>query len=243
MKRFTIGIFIISIVQFACSQEWTPKLTEKWEPVPPVVTPGGGTAPPSDAIVLFDGTNLDNWESTDGSPVQWELKDGILTIIPGTPGIHTKGLYSDIQLHIEWRTPDDDNDKGQGRGNSGIYFQSKYEVQVLDSYQSETYVNGQAGSIYKQHIPLVNACRPPGEWQTYDIIFTAPRFKENGTLFSPATVTVLHNGVLIQNNVSLLGPSVFTGLPEYETHDLKMPLMLQNHTDKVSYRNIWLRKL
>ena len=243
MKRVLVPVIAALLCLSAQSQEWTSALTDKWEPVPPVVTPGIGTAPPSDAIVLFDGTNLDQWESTDGSPVQWELKDGIMTIVPHTPGIITKQSYGDIQLHVEWRTPVDDQGSGQGRGNSGIYLQNRYEVQVLDSYQNETYVNGQAGAVYKQHIPLVNACRPPGEWQTFDILFTAPRFRDNGTLFSPATVTVIQNGVLVQDHVTILGPTENMGMPEYRAHNLKMPLMLQNHSDLVSYRNIWLREL
>ena len=243
MEKVSLSITAALICLFAQSQEWKPQLTEKWEPVPPVVTPGSGTAPPSDAIVLFDGTGFEQWESTDSTPVKWELKDGIMTVIPGTPGIRTRQSFGDVQLHVEWRTPVEENRSGQGKGNSGIYLQSRYEVQVLDSYGNETYVNGQAGSIYKQYAPLVNACRPPGEWQTYDIIFTAPRFKENGILFTPATITVLQNGVLVQNNVQVRGPTVFIGLPEYKAHDLKMPLMLQNHRNPVSYRNIWLREL
>jgi hypothetical protein len=226
-----------------CSQEWNAKLTQIFEPVPEVITPGEGTAPPSDAIVLFDGTNLDAWESAKGGSAGWEVRDGIMTVVKGTGSIQTKQGFGDVQLHVEWRTPSEIKGKGQGRGNSGVYLQKRYELQVLDSYNNPTYVNGQAGALYKQHVPLVNACRPPGQWQTYDIIFTAPRFRENGALFSPATMTVLHNGVLIQNHVTLLGSTENVGLPKYKKHDLKLPLLLQDHGNPVSYRNIWVREL
>ena len=243
MKNLVLSIAALVQVLTAMAQDWKPELTEKWEPVPRVITPGTGTAPPSDAIVLFDGTNQDQWTRLDGDSAQWELEDGFMTIIPGTGPILTRQSFADVQLHVEWRTPVGDTNSGQGRGNSGIFLQSIYEVQVLDSYENETYVNGQAASVYKQHSPLVNTCRPPGQWQTYDIIFTAPRFNHDSTLFSPATLTVLHNGVLAQNHVTIKGPTQFIGLPEYEVHDLKQPLMLQNHTDRVSYRNIWVREL
>ncbi len=224
-------------------QEWSPELTEKWKPIPPVVTPGDGTAPPSDAIVLFDGSNLDQWVDKAGAAPGWKLEEGIMTVVPGTGDIRTKKGFGDVQLHIEWRAPVGISRSGQDRGNSGIFLQSRYEVQVLDCYMNTTYPNGQTGAIYKQHIPLVNACLPPGEWQVYDIVFTAPRFRKNGTLFSPATITVLHNGVLIQNHVTVQGGTVYTGLPEYEPHDLEQPLLLQDHDNPVSYRNIWIREL
>ncbi len=225
------------------SQEWTAELTEIFETAPEVVVPGEGTAPPSDAIVLFDGSGLDQWESVRGGPAEWKLGDGAVTVVKGTGDIRTKQGFGDVQLHVEWRTPAEVSGRGQDRGNSGVYLQELYEVQVLDSYENSTYVNGQAGAIYKQHIPLVNACRPPGVWQTYDIIFTAPRFREDGSLLSPAKMTVLHNGVLIQNHVTLLGPTENIGLPSYKAHDLKRPLMLQEHGNPVSFRNIWIREL
>jgi len=243
MKKLNLILACLLLSTALFSQEWEPKLTEQWEPVPAIVTPGVGTAPPSDAIVLFDGSNLDQWEDTIGVPASWEVKDSVMTVVRRTGGIQTKQGFGDIQLHIEWRTPAEVKGNGQGRGNSGIYLQNRYEIQVLDSYDNVTYSNGQAGSVYKQHIPLVNASRPPGEWQAYDIIFTAPRFKEDSTLFTPATVTVLHNGVLIQNHVTIKGSTVFTGLPSYEAHDLKQPIFLQDHSNPVSYRNIWLREL
>ncbi len=213
-----------------------PTLTEVWEPVPKIVEASEERAP-SDAIVLFDGADLSEWTG------DWILENGAVTITPGTGNLVTKRAFGDVQLHIEWRTPTLIEGEGQGRGNSGVFLMERYELQVLDSYENTTYPNGQAGSIYKQHIPLVNASRPPGEWQSYDIVFMAPIFRDDGTLSQPATFTVLHNGVLIQNHVTVEGPTVFIGEPEYEAHNAKLPLMLQDHTNPVSYRNIWIREL
>jgi hypothetical protein len=243
MKKILLNLLAIAFSIGIMAQKWHPELTEQWEPVPPVVTPGDGTAPPSDAIVLFDGTSLDQWEKPDGSPAGWKLEDGAMTVVKGTGSIQTKQAFGDIQLHLEWRAPAKIEGEGQGRGNSGVFLQGRYEVQVLDCYNNITYPNGQTGSVYKQHIPLANACRPPGEWQNYDIIFTAPRFNEDGSLFSPGKVTVLHNGVLLQNHVSIKGSIEFIGLPSYKAHDLKQPLMLQDHSNPVSFRNIWVREL
>lgn len=247
MKNLLKALVLVLICSYihciSFSQEGDPKLTEVWEPVPEVVTPGDGTASPSDAIVLFDGENLSQWQSEEGSEAQWLVKDSVLTVNPGSGGISTKSAYGDMQLHIEWRSPAKVEGSGQGRGNSGIFIQKRYEIQVLDSYNNRTYSNGQAGSVYKQYIPLVNACRKPGEWQTYDIIFKAPRFSEDSTLISPAYVTVIHNAILIQNHVEIKGTIKFIGQPEYEKHNLKEPLMLQDHGNPVSYRNIWIREL
>jgi hypothetical protein len=207
---------------------------------PKVITPGTGTAPPSDAIVLFDGTNFDAWVSTKGGDVKWDLKKGVMTVVPGTYDIKTKQSFGDCQLLIEWRNPAKVVGESQNRGNSGIFLQRKYEVQVLDSYKSETYIDGQAGSIYKQHVPLVNACLPPGKWQTYDIIFIALVFNDNGTLITPAYLTVLQNGILIQNHVELKGKT--SGEAIYEMHG-KLSLSLQDRRCLVSYRNIWIREL
>jgi hypothetical protein len=238
--NFALAILTLFIVS---GYGQKPEETEDWSRKPEVVTPGEGTKPPSDAIVLYGGAgDLDNWESERGGEVKWNAEEA-LTVVPKAGGIKTKRSFGDGQLHIEWRTPEVVVGEGQGRGNSGIYLMGKYEVQVLDSYENETYYNGQAGSIYKQHIPLVNACRPPGIWQAYDILFTAPRFKEDGTLKSPAYVTVIHNGVLIQHHVELLGPTRFNGKPEYKSHPEKLPLSLQDHNNPVSYRNIWIREL
>lgn len=220
-----------------------PELTEFWEPVPPTVTPGEGTLPPSDAIVLFDGTNLDNWKGATAETPTWTVADGAMTVNPKTGGIVSKQGFGDLQLHIEWRTPAEVVGESQGRGNSGVFLMGKYEVQVLDNYENATYSNGQAGSVYKQHLPLVNACRPPGVWQAYDIIFTAPRFNADETLASPAYVTVIHNGVLVQNHVELKGPTEYKGRPIYQAHPDKLPISLQEHSNPVSYRNIWVREL
>jgi hypothetical protein len=236
-------IILISIGLLAYSQEWKSQLTEKWEPVPPKVTPGEGTAAPSDAIILFDGQDLSKWESEKGGTAPWKVENGCFTVIPDKGSIQTKQSFGDMQLHIEWRAPFEVVGDGQDHGNSGVYLQKRYEIQVLDCYTNTTYVNGQTAAVYKQYPPLVNSCKPTGEWQTYDIIFMAPRFNEDGTLFVPATVTVLHNGVLVQNHVTIQGTTEHTGLPKYVAHDLKQPLMLQDHGNPVSFRNIWVREL
>lgn len=230
------------IAQQKASEEWDPRLTEVWEPAPRIVTPGAGTAAPSDATVLFDGKNTAEWTHQDGTPVKWEVKDGAMTVVKGTGGIFTKKTFGDCQLHIEWRAPADDMDEGQDRGNSGIFLQNRYEVQVLDSHGGTTYSNGQAGAIYKQSMPLVNACRPAGEWQTYDIIYTAPKFNADGIKVVPAYITVLHNGVLIQHHTEIKGTTEYRGLPKNIAHG-KGPIQLQDHGEKVSYRNIWIREL
>ena len=221
-----------------------PKLTEVWEPKVPVVTPGKSNADaPSDAIVLFDGKTLSQWESSKGGEVTWTIADGAMTVKPGSGEIRTKQGFGDCQLHIEWRTPQVVKGEGQFRGNSGIFLMGRYELQVLDSYNNTTYSNGQAGSIYKQRLPLVNASRPPGEWQTYDIIFTAPDFFEDGRVKEAARITVFHNGVLVQNNVEIWGNTQYIGVANYEKHAEKLPIALQDHGDLVSFRNIWIRPL
>jgi len=219
------------------------RLTEVWEPIPAVVSSGQVGAPPSDAIVLFDGSDLSEWAAEEGGDAGWSVGDGAMTVARGSGDIVTRRSFGDVQLHIEWRAPAEVRGDGQGRGNSGVYFMELYEIQVLDSYENNTYANGQAGAIYKQHIPLVNASRGPGEWQTYDAIFTAPRFGADGALLSPAYLTVLHNGVLIQNHAELGGPTVWIGEPEYEPHAERLPILLQNHGNPVSFRNIWVREI
>ncbi len=226
----------------ASAQQMKPEETEVWEPEPAAVDPGGETRPPSDAVVLFDGTDLSAWSGTDG-PARWKVEDGAMTVVAGTGDITSKQAFGDVQLHIEWRTPAEISGEGQGRGNSGVFLMGLYEVQVLDSYNNRTYSNGQTGSVYKQHIPLVNATRPPGVWQTYDIIFKAPRFNTDGSVESPAIVTVLHNGVLIQDHVVLSGPTQNVGLPQYKMHESKLPIKLQDHGNPVSFRNIWVREM
>jgi len=238
-------VCVLPVIGIANAQEQQgdPAATEVWDPEPSVVVPGSGTNPPSDAIVLFDGSNLAQWQHVDGSDAAWKLGDGAFSVVGGSGDILTKQSFGDVQLHIEWRTPAKIHGDGQGRGNSGVFLQKIYEVQVLDSYQNRTYANGQAASIYKQHIPSVNASRGPGEWQVYDIMFKAPRFDDNDALLNPAYVTVLHNNVLVQNHVQLLGPTLYIGESFYTAHPLKQPLLLQDHGDPVSYRNIWIREL
>lgn len=224
-----------------------PIMTEIMDPEVKVINPGKayGDAP-SDAIILFDGSDVNKeWIATDGTPTKWTVKDGELVCVKGSGSIKTKKKFNDFQLHIEWKSPTPPQGDGQGRGNSGVYLQELYEVQVLDSYNNRTYRNGQAGSLYKQYAPLVNVSRQPGEWQTYDIIYTAPRFGEDSTTyFTPPRVTVIHNGVLIQNNVSLRGPTLYIGIPEYSVKKHGPgSLMLQDHNNPVAYRNIWIREL
>jgi hypothetical protein len=232
-----------------------PEDTEVWTPVPKIVTPGvTNEAPPSDAIILFDGKNQDEWVSAqDKSPAKWVVHDGIFTVSKerGVGNIETKRTFKDYQLHIEWRIPENITGSGQARGNSGVFLASTgpgddgYELQVLDSYNNTTYVNGQAASMYKQSIPLVNANRKPGEWQSYDVVWTAPTFTDDGSLKTPAYVTVFFNGVLVQNHFELKGQTLFIGKPFYKKYD-RAPIKLQAHGDKsepLSFRNIWVREI
>lgn len=233
-----------------------PEDTEVWEPVPKVVMPGKieFKSAPSDAVVLFDGNNLDQWVLTSdrSKPADWKVSGGILTVNKASGNIETKQSFTNYQLHIEWRIPKNITGSGQARGNSGIFLASLgkgdagYELQVLDAYENKTYVNGMAGSIYKQFIPLANPARKPGEWQAYDVIWTSPVFNEDGSVKSPARVTVFFNGVLVQNNVSLWGPTQYIGKPSYSIKHGAAPIKLQAHGDKsepISFRNIWVREL
>ena len=230
-----------------------PADTEQWTPVPRVVTAGAtDREPPSDAIRLFDGRNLDEWINTrDKAPARWTVADGILTVDKSVGNIETKRRFTNYQLHIEWRIPANITGTDQGRGNSGVFLASTgdgdngYELQVLDSYMNTTYVNGQAGSIYKQSPPLVNSSRMPGEWQSYDVIWTAPTFAGDGALKTPAYVTVLHNGVLVQSHYALTGETRYIGAPEYKRYE-SAAIKLQAHGDKsepISFRDIWVREL
>lgn len=253
MKRISSLLALAAIVLSSAhaQRKWEPRNTEYHHNQPTLITPGEGTKPPSDAIVLFDGSDLSKWESTRvdtvngkvvNKPAAWEVKDGCFTVVKGTGDIRTKEVFGSCQLHIEWRSPQVVKGTGQGRGNSGIFFQSIYELQVLDCYDNKTYSNGQAGSIYKQTPPLANACKKPTEWQVYDVIYTAPVFNYKGEVVSPAYITVIHNGVLIQNHTEIKGNTPYVGLPNYEPHGL-LPLSLQDHGDLVSFRNIWIRNL
>jgi hypothetical protein len=230
-----------------------PEETEIWEPVPAVVTPGATCgAPPSDAIVLFDGKNMDEWLSVrDKSPAKWTVADGVMTVSKGEGSIETKRSFKNYQLHVEWKVPPNSTGTSQARGNSGVFLASTgpgddgYELQVLDSYENKTYVNGMAGSLYKQAIPLANPTRKPGEWQTYDVVWTAPTFNSDGSLKTPAYATVLFNGVLVENHFELKGQTLYIGKPFYKAYSAA-PIKLQAHGDKsepISFRNIWIREL
>lgn len=224
-----------------------PEMTEIWEPEVAVVTPGKNVSDaPSDAIILFDGKNLDQWVSQKdiNKPAAWKIVNKeYMEVVDGTGGIQTKLLFADCQLHIEWSAPDEVVDGGQMRGNSGIFFQNRYELQVLDSYKNRTYANGQAGSIYKDHPPLANAMKTPLEWNTYDVVYTAPRFKNNGLIDTPARITVFHNGVLVQNNATINGLTLYSGLHNYPMPHTEDVISLQEHGCKTQFRNIWIRRL
>ena len=215
-------------------------------PKPPVVEPPSGlgfSSPPKDAVVLFDGKTLDAWRTPGGRPAAWTIRDGAMEVAPGAGAIRTKGEFGDVQLHVEWASPNPPRGKGQDRGNSGVFLMSRYELQVLDSYQAQTYADGQAGALYGQHPPLFNASRPPGEWQAYDIAFHRPRFDRQGKLLEPARVTLFHNGILVQNNEELLGETSWLRWIPYDAHADKAPIELQDHGHPVKFRNMWLREL
>lgn len=236
-------ISVVSLNAQVDTSKQTPESSELWTPEPRIVTvPANGA--PSDALILFDGKDFSKWKSTNkgGGKVPWMIEDGAMVIKPKSGGIETVEQFDDYQLHIEFRTPAQVNGSGQGRGNSGIFMQGKYELQVLDSYNNRTYSNGQAGSIYKQSMPLVNASRGPGQWQVYDIVYTSPKFNKDGMITHPAYITVLHNGVLVQNHTPIFGTTPYIGQPQYEVHG-KGPIMLQDHDNTTSFRNIWIRPI
>jgi hypothetical protein len=219
-------------------------------PQPPLVAPATASTqeqagkPPSDATVLFDGKDLSQWSSMDGSPTKWVTRDGYMECVKGSGYIRTLQNFGDCQLHVEWATPVPGQGEGQGRGNSGVFLGlDRYEIQVLDSFENKTYADGSAGAVYGQYPPLVNVSLPPGQWQTYDIVYTAPRFDAEGKLLSPARETVFHNGVLIQNNVQLTGPTGWLDRVPYQAHPEKQPISLQDHGNPVRFRNIWVREL
>lgn len=249
MRSIIIFIIFISILFITSTDAYQENQADAPVKYPDVVKPGAaqqGSLPiitaPADAIVLFDGTDLSKWKHPDGKAVEWIVneQDSSLTIKPGSGSIISTVEFGDVQLHIEFATPAEVKGDGQGRGNSGVYLQAKYEVQVLDSYENITYPDGQCGAIYGQYVPLVNACRPPGEWQSYDIIFHAPIFDDQGNKTHKGTMTVLHNGILIQDNVELLGDTTASAAQEQPGDG---PLYLQDHGCPVKYRNIWFRKL
>jgi hypothetical protein len=276
MKKTVLLLFILCSLYTkgqntnSGTPKMSPEMTEFYTPVPKVVTPGETVSneilvqPPSDAIVLFNGTDLSQWEKaparnayytvdekthnfnfSTGIEAKWDVKDGVMIVNKREGDIQTKKSFGDFQLHVEWRIPDDITGEGQSRGNSGILLQGVYELQVLDSYKHETYVNGQAGSIYKQAVPLVNPMRSPGHWNSYDIIYTSPTFREDGTYRTPPYVTVLLNGILVQYNTAILGPTKYIGIPRPALHG-NGPIRLQAHGDRsepISFRNIWIREL
>ena len=253
MRIILATLLLIPLSLFAQDEDWEARYkasqkTEVYTPVPAYVAPGWevGQAP-ADAIVLFDGTSLEHFQSAkeEGGAAPWTLTEhGSMMVKPGAGDIRTKQGFQDVQLHLEWKSPVDTSGlEGQARANSGVFFQGLYEVQILDNYRNGTYTNGQAGSIYKQHIPLVNPIRPTGEWNTYDIIFTAPRFNADGSVASKGHLTVLFNGVLVQNHAEIQGETVWIGGPEYRAHADTLPIKLQDHGNLVQYRNIWVREL
>ncbi len=236
----------ITYPEYQGQEPSTPEETEVYQPVPPVVAPRGQNGAPSDALVLFDGSGFEEWIMTrDSSEVIWHLnKDGSMTVRDTAGDIQTKRNFGDLQLHLEWRSPADIQGAGQSRGNSGVFLNNLYEVQVLDNNDNKTYVNGQVGSVYKQHIPLAMASVPSGEWNTYDIFYRAPEFDSMGNKVKSGTITVIHNGVLVQDHVEIKGTTPYIGWPKNPPHG-KGPIRLQDHGDnsRVSYRNIWIREL
>jgi hypothetical protein len=246
---FSIAAVLLSATPARAQVDAKWKIYDLDRPLPPVVTPGTFSTqdspgkPPSDAVVLFDGNNLSQWLDKDGAPAKWKVEKGYIEVVPETGYIHTKNSFGDCQLHVEFSEPVPPKGESQERGNSGVFLMGTYEIQVLDSYDNKTYADGQAGAVYGQYPPLVNASRPPGQWQSYDIVFHGPRFTEDGKLIRPARVTVFHNGLLVQDNVQLTGPTAHGERPRYKPGPDKAPLALQDHGNPVRFRNIWIREL
>ncbi|HET7038265.1 MAG TPA: DUF1080 domain-containing protein [Gemmatimonadales bacterium] len=237
-----LGVLLMGQLQ---AQQWAVHSMER--PRPPVVNPGPAgppIPPPSDAVVLFDGTGLAEWvRQEDGGPAGWRVADGYMEVVRGAGSIATRRSFGDVQLHLEWMAPSPPTGEGQERGNSGVFLMGRYEIQVLDSYRSDTYADGQAAALYGQAPPLVNASRPPGEWQTYDIVFRRPRFGPDEAVLEPARVTVLHNGVLVHDNAEFTGRTAHGRRAAYQRHEDRLPLVLQDHGDPVRFRNVWVREL
>lgn len=237
-------VMTVCLVAAAAQLQWP--VHDRTRPQPPVVTPGPAgppVAPPSDAIVLFDGRSLGSWTDAKGQPAKWKVENGYMEIVPKTGGIRTSQGFGDCQLHVEWMAPSPARGTDQDRGNSGVFLMDLYEVQVLDCYGNTTYPDGMTAALYGQYPPLVNACRPPGEWQTYDIVFHRPRFDKDGQVLAPARMTVFHNGILVHDNDVLTGPTAHKARPPYALHADRLPISLQDHDHPVRYRNIWLREL
>jgi len=247
-RRLPLAIAAVLILSggIAAAQDLGWAVHDADRPLPTVVAPGPAgppVPPPADAIVLFDGRDLGRWTDAKGQPVRWKVENGYMEVVPKTGGIRTADGYGDCQLHVEWMAPSPAKGTGQDRGNSGIFLMDTYEVQVLDCYGNKTYADGTAAAIYGQFPPAVNACRPPGEWQAYDIVFHRPRFGSDGTLASPARMTVFHNGILVHDNAVLTGPTAHKARPPYKMHADRLPISLQDHDHPVRFRNIWLREL
>jgi hypothetical protein len=237
-------VMTVGLVAAAAQLQWP--VHDRTRPQPPVVTPGPAgppVAPPSDAIVLFDGKSLGPWTDAKGQPAKWKVEDGYMEVVPKTGSIRTAKGFGDCQLHVEWMAPSPARGTDQDRGNSGVFLMDLYEVQVLDCYGNTTYADGMTAALYGQYPPLVNACRPPGEWQTYDIVFHRPRFDKDGQVLAPARMTVFHNGILVHDNDVLTGPTAHKARPPYAMHADRLPISLQDHDHPVRYRNIWLREL
>ena len=249
MKTLSLGAMLcLSLVAVTAGAQQAPWPVNSLErPRPQVIRPGAPVPPippPSDAIVLFDGTNLSAWESEEeGKPAGWTVRNGYMEVKPGSGAIQTRQAFGSIQLHLEWAEPAPPHGEGQHRGNSGVFLMSRYEIQVLDSWRNDTYADGQAGAMYAQRPPLVNASRPPGGWQSYDIVFIRPRFAPDGGVVSPARVTVFHNGVLVHHDEAFTGRTVHGREATYETHPDRLPLLLQDHGSRVRFRNVWVREL
>ncbi len=253
------GAFLLLIPLLASCKmrqpSYTPPDLGPWpphdltRPAPRVVDPGTGAPPaepgrpPADAIVLFDGRSSDEWLDPKGAPTKWRVENGALVVTPGTGNAHSRHSFGDCQLHIEWSPPTPTRGNGQERGNSGVFLMGRYEIQVLDSYDNPTYPDGQAGAVYGQYPPLVNVSRPPGEWQSYDVIFHRPHFADDGSVLQPARMTILQNGILVQDNVVLSGPTAHGRRPPYEKHPDRLPLELQDHENATRFRNVWVREL
>jgi len=242
---FSVGSMIVMAAAFAAAQDAWP-VHDPNRPMPKVVAPGpaGPPAPaPADAVVLFDGKDLAAWTDAKGQPARWKVENGYMEVVPKTGGIRTAAGFGDCQLHVEWMAPSPAKGTDQDRGNSGVFLMDLYEVQVLDCYGNKTYADGMTAAIYGQFPPLVNACRPPGEWQTYDIVFHRPRFDKDGKVLSPATMTVFHNGLVVHERAVLTGPTAHKARPPYAMHADRLPISLQDHSHPVRYRNIWIREL
>jgi hypothetical protein len=252
MRAFPTLVLLAATSTSLGAQNVSTKILGDWpqhstsRPHPAIVTPGApvSVAPPSDAVVLFNGTSLSQWTQGEGAPAKWKVAGGAFEVVPNTGTLSTRAGFGDVQLHIEWMSPKPPHGSDQDRGNSGVFFEGgRYEVQVLDSYQNVTYADGQAAAVYGQYPPLVNASRPPGEWQSYDIVFHRPHFDAGGAVVAPARLTVFHNGVLVQDNVQLVGPTANQQRPPYEAHAARLPISLQDHGHPVRFRNVWARDL